>query len=266
MQITAPTPIFYLPENLWSLFTRPGRELTVRVLQIEGKLLYLDLGGYKFQARLGGTLNPEDLRVGDLIRVKVLKSEGPIVLQVMGNEKEELPSKLLYLLIKEKPSLEGVSSKILNKELSLFTEILRGIVEEKGGKAKQIKNLEELWGKEIKFYSPYLVEEEIIFFPFIFQDEKSWGYLEIKPEERGEKIRIFSLKVFFYYLGLIEAYFSYTDRSLEVDLYFTEKKALEFAKDFFKELKESLYSSQRAVIINFNKREIKPGFFLERVG
>ncbi|MFN3921050.1 MAG: hypothetical protein ACK4K4_01445 [Caldimicrobium sp.] len=265
MQITAPTPIFYLPENLWSLFTRPGRELTIRVLQIEGKLLYLDLGGYKFQARLGGTLNPEDLKVGDLIRVRVLKSEGPIVLQVISSEKEEIPSRLLYLLVKEKPSFEGVSSKVLNKELSLFTEILRGIVERKGEKVKEIKNLEELLGKDIKFLPPHL-EEEVIFFPFIFQDEKSWGYLEIKPEEKGEKIRIFTLKIFFQYLGLVEAYFSYSDRTLEVDLYFTEREALEFAKDFFKELKDSLHLPQKGVIIKLEKRDIKPGYVLERVG
>jgi len=53
MQITAPAPIIYLPENLWSFFSRPGRELLIKVLNIEGKTLYLELGGEKFQARIG---------------------------------------------------------------------------------------------------------------------------------------------------------------------------------------------------------------------
>lgn len=264
MQITAPVPIFYLPENLWSLFTRPGRELTVRVLQIEGKLLYLELGGYKFQARLAGTLNPEDLRVGDLIRVKVTKSEGPVVLQIIGSEKEEAANKLIYLFLREKPQGDKLTPQRMSKELTLLTELFRGLTERKE-KGEEVKNWEEIFGKEIKFIKPQ-AEEDKFFLPFVFSDERSWGYIEVKPEEKGEKVKLFSMKIFFSYLGLVEVLFAYTSQSLELDLYFAEKKALTFAKEFFKDLRSELYFPNRSVIISFHQIELRPGFFLERIG
>ena len=60
IQVPPTSPVYFLPENLFSLLSRPGRELTVRVLQIEGKMLYLELGGDKFQAQIAGAFNPED--------------------------------------------------------------------------------------------------------------------------------------------------------------------------------------------------------------
>lgn len=141
MQITAPLPIYYLPENLWSLFSKPGRELTVKVLQIEGKLLYLELGGYKFQARLAGTLNPEDFRPGDLLKVKVLKSEGPVVLEVFGSSKESEEVKILYLLVREKPSI-GTSQNVSTEEWRALSEILKKFLLKGEEKKKCFKRFE----------------------------------------------------------------------------------------------------------------------------
>ncbi|MDK2861912.1 MAG: hypothetical protein PWP33_1115, partial [Thermodesulfobacterium sp.] len=98
MQITAPAPILYLPENLWFLFSRPGRELVIRVVGIEGKTLNLELGGEKFQAKIAGTVNPEDFKVGENIRVKVLQTGNPVVLQVVSGEKTSSDLKILYIL------------------------------------------------------------------------------------------------------------------------------------------------------------------------
>jgi hypothetical protein len=267
MQITAPTPIYYLPENLWSLFTRPGRELVMRVLEIEGKLLYLEMGGYKFQARLAGTLNPEDFRPGELIKVKVLKSEGPIVLEILGSSKETTEANLLYLMVKEGPSKPQTQAQ-LSKELSLLSEVFKRVFErlETKDKAKNQKGLEELLGKEIRI-SDFVLEEDRLFLPFLFKEENSWGYLEIiVPKEKGDKVRLFWLKVFFKYLGMVEAIFSYTKDSIEVDIFFAEKKAWEFARDYFLELKKDLYFSGKFVKINFEKKEVFPGYFLNKVG
>ena len=266
MQITGPLPIYYLPENLWSYFTRPGRELTVRVLQIEGKLLYLEFGGYKFQARLAGTLNPEDFKPGELLRVKVLKSEGLIVLEVLGSSKESEEVKLLYLLAKEKPSL-NIPRESSTKELRVLSEVLKELIL-RGEKDKKspLKDLNEVIGKNIKM-SDFIIEEDRVFIPFVFLDEKSWGYIELPvPEEKGDKVKVFVLKLFFQYLGLVEAIFSYSPNFIYLDLYFSENTAYNLAKEELVVLKKELSLLEKSVKINLSKKETRPGFFLERVG
>ncbi|MEZ0344166.1 MAG: hypothetical protein ABWJ99_05130 [Caldimicrobium sp.] len=267
MQITAPLPIYYLPENLWSLFSRPGRELTVKVLQIEGKLLYLEFGGYKFQARLAGTLNPEDFKPGELLRVKVLKSEGPIVLEVLGSSKESEEAKILYLLAKEKPSIR-ISQEASNKEWRVLSQILKALISKEEGKDKKVvlKDLDEIIGKNIKI-SDFVIEEDRVFLPFVFLDEKSWGYIELPvPEEKGDRVKIFVLKLFFQYLGLVEAIFSYSSHFIYLDLYFSENTVFNLAKEELQNLKEELSLLEKSIKINLLKRETRPGLFLERVG
>lgn len=271
MQISAPTPIYYLPENLWSFFTRPGRELAVRVLQIEGKLLYLELGGHKFQARLAGTLNPEDFVPGEVLKVKVLKTEGPVVLEVMESSRGKGEANLLYLLVKGKER-DSLSPQVLAKEARReaigLTEMLKLLVQKAGIKEKRegLKNIEEFLGKEIEL-SDFFLEEDRVFMPFLLQDKKSWGYLEIlPPKEKAGKVRIFLLKLFLQYLGYVEGIFYYTDDSLEIDLFFSEKGAWEWAKEYLRELRKELSFSSKFVKINLEKREVSPGQILERIG
>lgn len=267
MQITAPLPIYYLPENLWSFFTRPGRELTVRVLQIEGKLLYLEFGGYKFQARLAGTLNPEDFKPGELLKVKVLKAEGPIVLEVLGTSKESAETKLLYLFAREKPS-QLPPKEGLVREWGVISEVLKGLIFKGESKEKRrvLKEWEEVIGKYVKV-SDLVIEEERIFLPFVFSEEKSWGYLELPlPEEKGDKVKLFLLKLFFQYLGLVEAIFSYSSDFIMIDLYFSENTAFNLAKEELPNLRKELSFSEKSIKINLSKRETLPGLFLEKVG
>ncbi len=266
MQITAPVPIYYLPENLWNLFTRPGRELLMRVLQVEGKFLYLEMGGYKFQARLGGTLNPEDFKPGELIRVRVVRSESPLLLEIIDKPKGEGVPPILYLLVREAPGKREASSKAY-QELGILGELLKGFskIGEKE-KDRSPKFLEEILGKDIKFSEPFL-EEDRIFMPFLLGEERSWGYLEILiPEEKGEKVRLFILKLFLDYLGMVETIFYYSKAGLEVDLFFSDKRALELAKSNLLELKRNLSFSSKSVKINLEKKEVVPGQLLERVG
>lgn len=126
--------------------------------------------------------------------------------------------------------------------------------------------MNETIGKNIKF-SDFLIEEDRVFLPFVFLDERSWGYIELPiPEEKGDRIKLFILKLFFQYLGLVEAIFSYSPHSIYLDLYFSENLAYTLAREELKNLKEELFLLEKSVKINLLKRETRPGFFLERVG
>lgn len=268
MQITGPTPIYYLPENLWSLFSRPGREITARVIQIEGKLLYLELGGQRFQARLTGNLLPEDFSPGEVIRLKVLNNEGPIVLQVLEHSKTKGEHQLLYLLVSGKRRGIVHDENIKRREWIFLRELLRGFhakerVIEEGG---SIRNVEDLLGRELKSVEIF-VEEDRLFIPFMLRDEKSWGYLEIVPSLEGkDRVKVFVLTLFLQYLGFMEAIFSYTERDLEIDLFFAEPHTLGLAKEYLKELKDELFFSEKFVKITLDRRSITPGQIIEKRG
>ena len=124
MQITAPAPIIYLPENLWSLFTRPGRELLIRVIAIEGKTLFLDLGGEKFRAQIGGSLNPQDFYPGQTLRVRVAQIGYPIVLQILTEAKKESELKFLYVLNEQKKGFQSIKEGV-SKDMSFFAIFLK---------------------------------------------------------------------------------------------------------------------------------------------
>jgi hypothetical protein len=50
-------------------------------------MLYLELGGDKFQAQIAGTFNPEDFKVGETLRVRVERTEPEIVLRLISPQK-----------------------------------------------------------------------------------------------------------------------------------------------------------------------------------
>lgn len=266
MQITGPSPIYYLPENLWSLFSRPGREVTVRVLQIEGKLLYLELGGYRFQARLTGNLLPEEFRPGEVIRLKVVNTEGPIILQVLDHPKVRGTHHFLYLLVSNKRKMQAEEGSI-SKEWVLFRELLKGFQGSSEASERRLpQNLEDLLGKEIKFVEFY-VEDDRLFIPFVLRDEKSWGYLEIAPTLEGaERVKIFILTLFLQYLGYLKAVFSYTENDLEVDLLFAEPNTYRLAKEYLQELRSELSFSGKFVKITLEQRTLTPGHIFELRG
>ncbi len=266
MQITAPSPIIYLPENLWSLFTKPGRELLVRVLNIEGKTLDLELGGEKFQARIGGTINPEDFKIGETIRVKVIKTGNPIVLQVISEKKEASDLKLFYLVAKgfEKEITKHI---FLRKDLNLLATFVNEVIKrDKKEITDKDKNLKELFGDNIKNLKIIYQQDKIVF-PFIFNDERSWGYLEFgAPEKRKGRIKLFYLKFYFEYLGLVECYISYLESEIYVEFYFVNQEAYKIAKKEYKILENMLVSQKIYCKIEINMKEIFPGYLLEKKG
>lgn len=267
MQITAPAPIIYLPENLWSLFTRPGKELLIRVLNVEGKTLHLELGGEKFQARIGGTLLPENFTVGEVLRVKVAKTGNPIILQIISPEKEAGEVKFLYLIsakLAEKP----LNRESFQKDVNLLTAFIKDLVGITKREEKEVsdKELRELFGDKIKSFK-FVYKDEKVIIPFVFNDERSWGFLELsEPKEEGNKIKLFYFKIFFEYLGLLECFLSYMGKEVYVDLYFANRESFEFAKSELKNLESLFYSYKVPAKINLNMQEILPGQILEKEG
>ncbi|PMP65323.1 MAG: hypothetical protein C0190_06845 [Thermodesulfobacterium geofontis] len=267
MQITAPAPIIYLPENLWSLFTRPGRELLIRVLNIEGKTLYLELGGEKFQARIGGTLSPENFTIGEVLKVRVAKTGNPIILQVVSPEKEAEELKFLYLVnakLAEKP----INKEIFQKDFNLLATFIKDLVGATKKERKETidKELKDLFGDKIKSLNIFYKDEKIVI-PFVFSDERSWGFLELgEPKEEKDRIKLFYFKMFFEYLGLMECFLGYTGKEIFVELYFANKESFEFAKEEIKNL-ESLFTGYKiSTKISVNIKEILPGQLLKKEG
>ncbi len=103
--------------------------------------------------------------------------------------------------------------------------------------------------------------------PFIFLDEKSWGFLELPiPEEKGNKVKILVLKLFFQYLGLVETIFYYSSEAIYIDLNFSENTAYMLAKEELQNLRTELSFLKKDIKINVLKKETRPGIFLEKVG
>ncbi len=269
MQITAPAPIIYLPENLWSFFSRPGRELLVRIIGIEGKTLSLELGGDKFQARIGGTLNPEDFKVGESIRVRVIKNEGPIILQLISPRTSKVSSEFnfLYLVIPYKTKVPVSEAEV--KETNLVVSFLReliGYTTKKENREIEREEKELLLSKDIKTLK-ILYQEDKIILPFLFSDEKSWGYLELEiPEKVKDKVKIFSFKLFLEYMGLVEGIFSYLGNKVYIELYFSNFQTLEHAKREFKELQQMLFTNNILAQITLKEKKLSPGYLLEKEG
>ncbi len=274
MQITAPAPVVYLPENLWALFTRPGRELTVRVINVEGKTLFLDLGGERFSARFAGNLPPEAFKPGQSLRLRVVQTGYPVVLQIVQERAEEAKEspdlKLMYLVIHEEKGKEITGKEKISKDLKLLSLFFREIFKEsEEEKVKEKKEKEEFFLKEIKHLKAYYQDGRLVL-PFVFSDDKSWGYIEIgKPEEKGKKIKIFSLKLYLEFLGLVEGFFEYfveEKPEIFISLLFSNKLACEEAKKNLSELKERILIFNKSVKININveHKKIESGYLFEK--
>jgi hypothetical protein len=233
------------------------------VVGVEGKSLFLELGGDRFQARVGGTLTPEDFRLGQQIKVRVSQVGYPIVLQIIPEEKESSDLKLLYLLMHKEKSLSHQEGVV--KDVGLFSTFLKELVEEKATpKGSKKEKLEEFFGDKIKALKVVYQNDKVIL-PFIFSDEKSWGFLEIGiPEKKGNRVKLFFFKLFMEFLGLIEGILGYGDRQLWIDLYFSNKSALEEAKKELVDLKNRFSFFELSAKINLNYKEVTPGHLISK--
>lgn len=262
MQISAPAPILYLPENLWIFFDRPGRELLVRVLSVEGKTLHLELGGEKFQARIAGTLNPEDFKVGENLKVKVIKTGNPIVLQIISSEKKTQDLKFLYLLTNLSRK-EVYSTEVVEKDVRVLTTLLQGTLLREKKEKRVEEDLRGILGDRAKVYDMIFQDEKVII-PFLFEDDRSWGYLELGvPEFKKGKIKVFLVKFYGEYLGLMECYLFYKEDRIGLEIYFSNKEAYEMAKRELNSLKSFFSNSKIGVKIELELQEFHSGRILE---
>jgi hypothetical protein len=272
IQVPPTSPVYFLPENLFSLLSRPGRELTVRVLQIEGKMLYLELGGDKFQAQIAGTFNPEDFKVGETLRVRVERTEPEIVLKLISPQKRSTDLLLMVdVLRKEASGGSSVEPKLIQEKakeeagrlVSLLREAL--IYAEKKTERKDKEEEDSIFSK-IKVKQPVYTENKLLL-PVVFPEGNGWGYFEFEvPEEKEGKTKLFAIRMFFPYLGLLEASFYLKGKNLQISIDFASKESLDFAKDYLEELKEALSIRKGIVNIFLQHKPLEPGYLLESRG
>ncbi len=261
MRVTAPAPVTYLPETLFLLFSRPGRELTVRVIEVEGKTLTLEAGGERFQARIAGTLFPEDFRPGESVRVRVVSSGPPVLLQIV--ESERLPQaearllQVIHVVQKLAPEvvrrLKGVSERPNVEDLvSVFVKLL----EEDSPEKDSVQRV--------------FIQERSLFVPFVFSDKVSWGLLEIgrEPKEgKGASSSMYYLRLFLSELGLVEAFLLLQGVSkLSIRFYFSRDEALELARAHVAELKKELGERGFYSEISLEKSHYEPGVIIAYEG
>jgi hypothetical protein len=152
-----------------------------------------------------------------------------------------------------------------SKDMGLISTFLRELVEGKEtSKGTKKEKLEELLGDKIKGLR-FVYHNDKVILPFIFSDEKSWGYLEIGvPEKKGSRIKLFFFRLFMEFLGMVEGMLSYEDTQLWIDLYFSNQKALEEAKKELIDLKKRFSFSKLSAKINLNYKEAEPGQLISK--
>jgi len=272
IQVPPTTPVYFLPENLFSLLSRPGRELTVRVLQIEGKMLFLELGGDKFQAQVAGIFNPEDFKVGETLRVRVERTEPQIVLKLISPQKRSADLLLMVDVLRKEASeghshgmtlLQEKAKEEAGRLVSLLREALT-YVEKKS--ERKGKGEEDFIFTKIKVKQPVYSENKLLL-PLVFPEGNGWGYFEFEvPEEKEGKTKLFSIRMFFPYLGLLEANFYLQEKKLQVSIDFANKESLDFAKGYLEELKEALSTREGIANIFLRYKPLEPGYLLESRG
>ncbi len=272
MRVTAPAPVTFLPENLFALFSRPGRELTVRVVEVQGKTLTLETGGEKFQARIAGSLLPEDFHPVEMVRVRVVSSGPPMLLHIL--ESERLPQaevRLLQLLQDIQKELPTVVSRFPafseKPELRPLVSFLLKWLEEGREKTEESPRGEDKSRGER--LPGQILHNKGFLLPLAFADGRSWGFLEAGEEvpTEGSGPRFLYLRLFLSELGLVEAFLGWQGVSkLLVRFYFSREEALELARRELPELRRELSERGFYAEITLERSEYEPGIILMREG
>ena len=270
MRVTLPAPVAYLPENLLILFERPGRELTVRVIEVEGKTLTLEAGGERFQARLAGALVPEDFRPGETVRVRVLSAGPPVVLHLIeGSGVSRVQERLADLvrliqgralpvpegpLVSERPDLSSLLTFLLQAVGERPEEDKAPRREAKAAETPLTQTLLHLW------------KGGGLILPFFFADRLSWGFLEADREKERPRERYIYLRLFLGNLGLMEAFLRLQGSQLKVDFLFSREEALTLARKEVINLRRELAERGFWPEISLEKAYHEPGALLAREG
>ncbi|MBX6423594.1 hypothetical protein [Thermosulfurimonas sp. F29] len=276
MRVALPAPVTYLPESLFSLLGQPGRELTVRVVEVEGKTLTLETGGERFQARLAGSLLPADFRAGATVRVRVLSAGPPVLLQLVegpgiGRAEEKLTGLLQFLqgrAVAVSGKLPAVSERPAPETLAGFLVHLLSEKTEEGEEKHPVGGRREAPSPHEEAVLLRFWREGQMVLPFFFADRFSWGFLEVGREEDiegGE--RFFYVRVFLSELGLMEAFIrSSAERILRVNFFFSRDEALNLARKEVLELRRELAERGFWPEITLERSYYEPGIILAREG
>ncbi len=268
MRVTLPAPVTYLP----------GRELTVRVVEVEGKTLTLETGGERFQARLAGSLLPEDFRLGENVRVRVLSPGPPVLLQLVEGpgvrRAEERFARLVQVL---QPQVAALASKLpavseKPDPLSLVAFLVRIMDREVREKEKFSAEIEDRKifqesGRDWTILSRFWQEGHLVL-PFFFADRLSWGFMEAGREEgTSDGESFFYLRLFLSELGLMEAFVrAGAEKSLKISFYFSREEALALAREGVLELRRELAERGFWPEITLEKSYYEPGVILVKEG
>ncbi len=260
------TPILaprFIPESLLELL-RPGRVFTAKVETLAGRLLTLWVGGERLEALLSDRVNPEILKPGQKIRLKVTDLGPPLLLSLLLPSEKENPEKVLPRLLQKLLShpknireelVEGVSEKKSPKKPTLeraFFELFRD--ENLPAKQELRENLLRFWA-EGHFLIPFLFGERIL-----------WSYLYEKESQQNQKggARYFVLEIFLAKLGFLTVHFKFVEEMLEVSLCFAREESLILARREVSTLEKALVSLGWRVLIKCEMLGIPPGILLTK--
>ncbi len=270
LRVTAPATVKFLPESLYSLFSRPGKILEAKVETIEGRLVSLFVGEERLEALLSPEVSPKSLHPGQRVRLRVVKTGPPVVLSLLSvKEEEEQPvSKLLKLMPKflalkalpllnkkEKPSLETLLVNLLASSKEKSKQGKEGSYLSRSSQEKEIRALlHKIW------------EEGLFFIPFAFPDRLSWGVLE-RADQAQKAGQAFRLRLLLSRLGLLEVVFWFSPSGpFRLSILVAREESLKLIQDSLAELYEALKAFYPHLHLETGLLETIPGLFLTKEG
>ncbi len=270
LRVSAPATVRFLPESLYSLFSRPGKILEAKVETIEGRLVSLFVGEERLEALLSPEVSPKSLHPGQRVHLRVVKTGPPVVLSLLSvkEREEQLVSKFLKLMPKflalkalpfpdkeEKPFLETLIVNLLASS------------KEKSKQGKESAHLSRASQKnEIRTLLHKIWEESFFFIPFAFPDRLSWGVIEKadQPQETGQTFR---LRLLLSRLGLLEVVFWFSPSGpFRLTILVAREESLELIQDSLSELYEALKAFYPHLHLETGLLETIPGLFLTKEG
>ncbi len=269
LKVSAPATVKFLPESLYSLFSRPGKILEAKVETIEGRLVSLFVGEERLEALLSPEVSPKGLHPGQRIRLRVIKTGPPVILSLLSAKEEERPvSKLLKLMPRFLAS-SALPSLKKGEEPSPETLIIHLLAssKEKGKEGKEGPHLSRSSQEhEIRSLLYKVWEEGLFFIPFTFPDRLSWGVLE-KADQPREGGQAFRLRLLLSRLGLLEAVFWFSPSGpFRLTILVAREESLKLIQDSLTELYEALKGFYPNLHLETGLLETIPGLFLTREG
>lgn len=274
LKVSFPATVKFLPENLLSLFSRPGKILEAKVETIEGRLLTLFVGEERLEALLSPEVLPRRLHPGQTVRLKVVRTGHPVVLSLLSAG-EPSPTRDLYQkirsLLKVLPRLQARAVRSSLPEgpylESLLLRIFEVLGEEQRAHEVQAKSHGGEEREHLVSLLPRLWEAGVFFLPLAFFDRVSWGFLEEEGKGEASCGRTFRLRLFLSRLGAMEFLFRLGLKGeLSLSILAAREEALKTLREELASLHEELSARYPRVQIEMGFLETLPGSLLATEG